>query len=156
VANPKLTLLDTAGKVVRTFGPTNSVYNFAWSPDGRRLVVSTEHVATIWSLEGIAEVPLVGCSRYSQSICWNQENRIVATFGDGDIRCWDGETSQLLWTALPLKSGNTVTFSLDGRIIDHSGKNVEQTVIYLVERTRGRIATLTPSASAKLRHPTAP
>lgn len=150
-AQPRISLLDSAGNIERSFGPSNGVQRLAWSPDSRRIVASPEGEAILWNIDGTQETVLPGSGRSIESLSWSETNRLAASVRDSDIRCWDGSTSKLLWSAVLLKSGDTVTLSADGKILDHSGTQVQQSVVYLVERDHGRIEVLAPRAFDKLR-----
>jgi WD40 repeat protein len=77
------------------------------------------------------------------ALCWDPQGRFVASCSnDGTLWAWDAASGQPLWQAVLLAGGKTATFGPAGELV-HADAGAEKHLVYLVERTAGKVELLT-------------
>jgi len=135
-ADTHVVVLDAdAGALCRDFadqyGPANSddygsVYEVAWSPDGRFLASGTTDIGNedyeirIWDVEADAmKARLAGHSNYVTDLAWSSHSMTLASSSDDNtVRLWDPVKGKLTHTIeVHTNRVRGVTFSPDGRVL---------------------------------------
>ncbi len=117
----------------------------AWSPDSLRLVVGDgSGNLQIWNRNGEQEKIFPGHLGETQAVAWSQNHQILSSANDHLIRCWDAATGQPQWITIAQEADRSATFAPDGKLLS-SASDAEQTFVYFVERSAGRVEVLRPS-----------
>jgi WD40 repeat protein len=83
------------------------------------------------------------------TICWDPQGRYAASCSnDGTLWAWDAE-AQALWQAVLLAGGKTATFGPAGELLQ-ADAGAEKHLVYLVERTAGKVELLTAEEFRRL------
>lgn len=113
-------IYDTAGRMTTTFNIQSSANVMAWSPDGTKIVVSSE----VWRPDGtqIGTLPGMG-STSASALAWSPDGQMIAAGNDkGIVGVFDAERKQLYRFNLSSNSGpspsvNRLAWSPDGKTL---------------------------------------
>ncbi len=77
-------------------GYESGVYDFAWSPDGKKIAAgSLEGTVPIWDIASKTSVRLSGHTGAVFKVAWSPDGKYVASGGgDGTVRIWDAASGQ--------------------------------------------------------------
>ncbi|MBX3365356.1 MAG: serine/threonine protein kinase [Phycisphaeraceae bacterium] len=93
----------------------------SWSADGKRVVAAAnDHVARIWSVDGIGE-PMVlrGHADALLGVWWSPDGtRIATTSLDGDVRIWDSVPPSYRYLHQLLSEGKITRADLESAVAD--------------------------------------
>jgi serine/threonine protein kinase/WD40 repeat protein/tetratricopeptide (TPR) repeat protein len=100
-----------------------------FSPDGDRIAIATANDLTVWDWRAgqLALSPItIGGLGGICALAFNQAGtRIVATFGYGNILCWDLDTGSVIWEqARQIGDGSEIRISSSDRILASSPHGV--------------------------------
>ncbi len=131
-----------------------AVHSIGWSPDGRWIAVGGQHPTSVklWDVHVGEAGPVFpgGATTAGAVVAWSPDGtRIAVGSGDRTVRVWDFETQELLWVAVVLSEDSAAVFSGVGESI-HADPDAEQLIVYMVERSDGDTAFLTPAEFRKL------
>lgn len=94
---------------------------------------------------------------YNSCFDWHPRgNLIVAGTGQSTVTAWREADLQPHWHAVLLPDGKAATFSAAGELLDGKPEEVDQYLVYYVEREAGKIETLTRPSSANCYRPRLP
>jgi WD40 repeat protein len=98
-------------------GPTMSVSQVAFSPDGKTLAgASWDQTCTLWSVATGQKVRTLQTPLLLDSVAFSPDGRRLATGdGDGTVRLWDAASGRETLTLRGLVGDTRVAFSPDGR-----------------------------------------
>jgi WD40 repeat protein/tetratricopeptide (TPR) repeat protein/tRNA A-37 threonylcarbamoyl transferase component Bud32 len=134
------------GNRLAYFGATHGIGGaVAWSPDGRRIAVSTRYRALqIWDDTGkLLETFTLPHGGRIGALVWLDDGRIVTGGEDGVIHFWDVEQKRATASTVLLASG-WARFDAGGKLLDASGA-IEEELVYVVETNRSTLDLLKPS-----------
>jgi WD40 repeat protein len=112
-------IYDTAGKKTVAFNTQSGADVIAWSPDGTKLVVSSE----VWRPDGTQIGTLSGLGTSAQTVEWSPDGSMIAAGNyRGIVGVFDADRKQLYRFNLSSNSGpspgvNRLAWSPDGRIL---------------------------------------
>jgi WD40 repeat protein len=112
---------EREGKIALLKGQVERILSASFSPDGRQIVIGSDHGARAWDVESGKEIALCEDDRVD-SASFSPDGRWILTGGeDGTARVWDAERGKeiALWQAHTNYVGavNSASFSPDGRRI---------------------------------------
>lgn len=122
-----------------TMGIPNLI-DFAWSPDGRRMVCAAEDGQEFGlkmrNSDGMNERLLLSQQRPISALAWANNSRDLA-FGttDGTLFVWDIKANTEKWASFLLTDGTHVSFSPAGQILDGDEDVCDKQLVYVVQRT---------------------
>ena len=133
---------------------------FAWRPDGNSFCT----LQVNYGAQGISICDRDGPERvghlingYNSCFDWHPRgNLIVAGTGQSTVTAWREADLQPHWHAVLLPDGKAATFSAAGELLDGKPEEVDQYLVYYVEREAGKIETLTRPSSANCYRPRLP
>ncbi len=123
-----------------------------WSPDSQRVASGCEdHTVRLVGVDGQAGPVLTGQAAPVRSVSWSRMGNRLASAGlDGTILVRNGESLDVLWSAVVLPSGRPAVFSPAGQMLAGSSLTADQDFIYVAQNESGRCELFTPSQFQKL------
>jgi serine/threonine protein kinase/formylglycine-generating enzyme required for sulfatase activity/WD40 repeat protein len=137
---------DDTGKTLPEQSPAE-----AWRPDGQRYVSGQDGYLALWRRQdGRLTI------RYPQGLlnyasAWHPRGHLFAA-GTTSSRftVWNEAEFQPYFHGVMLPDNKSATFSAAGELIDGKPEEIDQYLVYYIDRGDGRIETLTPAEFRKL------
>jgi WD40 repeat protein len=117
--NGYVAIYDTAGRRIATFNIQSSADVIAWSPDGTKIVASSE----VWRPDGTQIGTLPGLGTTTQTVEWSPDGSMIAAGNyRGIVGVFDADRKQLYRFDPSSNSGlppsvNRLAWSPDGRVL---------------------------------------
>jgi WD40 repeat protein/tRNA A-37 threonylcarbamoyl transferase component Bud32/tetratricopeptide (TPR) repeat protein len=118
----------------------------AWSPDGRRLAVSTRNRALqIWDDAGQRQATFTQPHGGKiAAVAWLADGRVVTGGEDDAIRFWNPDAGRTESNTILLADQQWARFDAGGRLLESSG-SIEDQLVYALETPKGPLELLAPS-----------
>lgn len=115
------------------------------SPDHRWLVLAGDEVE-LFAPDGTPEATFANQDSVTVSVAWSPDGtRIASTYNDGGLRVWDVATGNVRWRGLPTATGQAVTFSASGDLLNGDPRGLDATHKIIRHTDNERLEVVLPS-----------
>jgi WD40 repeat protein/tRNA A-37 threonylcarbamoyl transferase component Bud32 len=145
---------DAEGKQV---ADTSRPPALAWRPDGQRYLAAFSGISVCEISVCNSDGAIIGSRTTNGHVdcaSWHPRGHLFATGTEqSTITAWREADLQPHWHAVSLPEGKAATFSGAGELLSGQPEEIDQYLVYYVEREPGQIETLTPAEFRKLLPP---
>jgi len=135
------------------WAPRNRPLPADWRPDGQMYIhIDPARIALCDPQDNVRRERAF--NNYASSYAWHPRGHLISAANSmSTFSAWRESDLQPHWHSVLLPDGKAATFSAAGELISGNAEDIDQYLIYYVEREPGKIETLTPAEFRKLLPP---
>ncbi|PLZ50948.1 hypothetical protein CBP15_15020, partial [Fischerella thermalis WC442] len=120
--SPILSIQDILAQIQQknSFGDSSAITStsFAFSPDGKTIVLSSDNTIKLWDLTTGQVIKTLSGNESEKTMVFSPDGKIIASGGyDKTIKLWDIATGKVIKTLTYGSSVTNITFSPDGKLL---------------------------------------
>jgi WD40 repeat protein len=131
---------------VRGGGPGSNIA--AWSPAGRWIALGADFTVSFLDGESGESRPGFKAHQfYVSALSWSPDgSRLVSAATDHTLRVWDVSAGDQLWFTVFLPERQHAVFNAAGELLQKSGPEADEHLLYTIEKDDGSLEWLSPEA----------